>query len=120
MVLTRKDGSVLKIEPTQPKKFIVFAKRTGTAPTIEKKEEEEKPKVVKVELVTTELEKYKKQFYTYEELIAKKKPPGVDVTVLEKYLPDDDFEKRFEMTKEAFYALPNWKRITLRKKTQLY
>jgi len=117
-ILTRKDGSILKIDPTKPKKFIVFAKRAGTFP---RPDEHRAPvKEVKVELVKNELEKYNKQFFTYEELIAKKKPPGVDVTALEKYLPDDEFEKRFEMTKAAFYAIPHWKRTTLRKKLLLY
>jgi len=76
--------------------------------------------VKEVVSVQAELEKYTKKFYTFEELTAKKKPPGVEVTTLEKYLTDEDFLKIFEITKEAFYALPSWKRVTLRKKTLLY
>jgi len=73
-----------------------------------------------VVLVQAELERYTKKFYTFEELTARKKPPGVDVTALEKYLTDEEFLRIFETTKEAFNALPSWKRVTMRKNKQLY
>jgi len=124
VILTKKDGSILKIDPTQPKKFITFAKRAGGAIGELKKASalHNQPKVreVKVELVKNTLDKYNQEFYTIEELTAKKKPPGVDVTALEKYLTDEDFQKTFSTTKVAFYALPAWKRLTLRKNTKLY
>lgn len=95
-----------------------------------------KPKPT-VGLVQVELAKYNREFYSLEELTARKKPPGVDVTCLEvslcflnyflynangiqKYLVDEEFERVFGMNKEKFYAIPVWKRVTLRKDKDLY
>jgi len=67
-----------------------------------------------------ELAKYNREFYSYEEISARKKPPGVDVTCLEKYLVDEEFVRIFGMTKDKFYLIPVWKRVTLRKEKLLY
>ncbi|CAG9539227.1 unnamed protein product [Cercopithifilaria johnstoni] len=47
-------------------------------------------------------------------------PPGVDLNRLEQYLNDDDFQSIFRMDRTAFYALPHWKQIVLRKKHKLF
>ncbi|EJW77063.1 villin headpiece domain-containing protein [Wuchereria bancrofti] len=47
-------------------------------------------------------------------------PPGVDLNRLEQYLNDDDFQLLFRMERIAFYALPHWKQIVLRKKHKLF
>ncbi|VDN82760.1 unnamed protein product [Brugia pahangi] len=47
-------------------------------------------------------------------------PPGIDLNRLEQYLNDDDFQSLFRMERIAFYALPHWKQIVLRKKHKLF
>jgi len=74
----------------------------------------------KLDLVKTELEKYNRQAYTFAELTAKKKPPGIDVTSLEKYLSDEEFQQVLGLTRPEYTALPVWKRVTLKKNKKLY
>lgn len=59
-----------------------------------------------------------KDSYTYEELM--KKPKGVDVNNLEKYLPENEYEKVFGMSKAQFDALPAWKKSDLKKKKNMF
>uniref|UniRef100_A0A0R3QTH7 HP domain-containing protein n=1 Tax=Brugia timori TaxID=42155 RepID=A0A0R3QTH7_9BILA len=47
-------------------------------------------------------------------------PPGIDLNRLEQYLNDDDFQSLFRMERIAFYVLPHWKQIVLRKKHKLF
>jgi len=58
--------------------------------------------------------------YSFDELIQKPPPRGLDKTKLEKYLPDEEFEKRFEMNKDKFYEMPAWKQNNKRKEVGLY
>jgi len=74
----------------------------------------------KLVLVQHELEKYKRQIFTFEELTAKQKPPGVDSVHLEKYLSDEDFQRLFAMSRESYNSTPVWKRVTLKKSKGLY
>lgn len=46
-------------------------------------------------------------------------PPGVDATNKELFLSDSDFELVFGMTKSAFYMLPKWRQMTLKKDLNL-
>ncbi len=39
---------------------------------------------------------------------------------LEMYLSDEEFVRTFEMTKESFYALRQWKQRELKKKSGLF
>jgi hypothetical protein len=45
---------------------------------------------------------------------------GIDPTVKEKYLSDDDFLSLFGMSKDAFAAMPLWRRQQQKKKVGLF
>ncbi len=47
-------------------------------------------------------------------------PSGVDSTCKEKYLVDQDFSRLFGMTREAFNALPKWKRDNAKKAVGIF
>ena len=36
------------------------------------------------------------------------------------YLTDEDFEEIFKMPKDAFYSLPEWKRVNMKKQVNLF
>jgi len=117
--LLKSNSGVLNALHAKPPAWLVKRSAPAAAPKVEPTAQvvAKPPEEI---LVKNELEKYNKKFFTFEELTAKKKPLGVDVTVLEKYLTDEDFEKLFEMTKPAYYAIPSWKRVTLRKNKGLF
>ena len=70
--------------------------------------------------VKDELEKYSK-IYSYEELTQTNVLlDGVDPCTKERHLGDEEFEKYFNMTKEAFARLPRWKREHAKKKNKLF
>jgi len=69
--------------------------------------------------VKQSLAEYSKK-YTYEELKKRPLPTTVDPTLLENYLADAEFQKALNMTKDAFMALPAWKRTDAKKKAGLY
>uniref|UniRef100_A0A914RS67 HP domain-containing protein n=1 Tax=Parascaris equorum TaxID=6256 RepID=A0A914RS67_PAREQ len=66
-----------------------------------------------------ELLRNRTQYWPLEKVVARNLPSGVDLKRLEQYLDDKDFETVFEMDRQAFYSLPHWKQIELRKKHQL-
>jgi hypothetical protein len=47
-------------------------------------------------------------------------PEGVDQAHLEAYLSDEDFAKYLKMAKDAFYKLPNWHQLRLKKSIGLF
>ncbi len=47
-------------------------------------------------------------------------PAGVDPTRKEEYLTNTDFCELFGMEKESFRALPNWKRVLIKKQHKLF
>ncbi|VDM98642.1 unnamed protein product [Thelazia callipaeda] len=55
-----------------------------------------------------------------EQVINRDLPAGTDTNRLEQYLTEDDFQSVFRMERHAFYALPLWKQIELRKKNKLF
>lgn len=65
------------------------------------------------------LEQYSRT-YSYEDLVAKKYPKGLDETALEIYLSDDEFKELFKMTKSEFDKLPQWQKHNMKKKLKLY
>uniref|UniRef100_F1KTD5 Supervillin n=1 Tax=Ascaris suum TaxID=6253 RepID=F1KTD5_ASCSU len=67
-----------------------------------------------------ELLRSRTQYWPLEKVVARDLPSGVDLKRLEQYLNDKDFETVFEMDRQAFYSLPHWKQIELRKKHQLF
>ncbi|RWR94773.1 villin-2 [Cinnamomum micranthum f. kanehirae] len=60
--------------------------------------------------------------FSYEQVKAKSTDPapGIDYMKREAYLSDEEFECVLEMTKEAFYAQPKWKRDMQKKKLDLF
>eukprot|EP00727_Mastigamoeba_balamuthi_P006658 m51a1_g2612 putative villin headpiece domain containing protein (1566) ;mRNA; f:504052-510269 len=58
--------------------------------------------------------------YSYEDLVAKKYPKGIDETNLENYLEDSEFERVFRMKREAFSKLPLWQRQTYKRGVKLW
>ncbi|VDK62998.1 unnamed protein product [Onchocerca ochengi] len=67
-----------------------------------------------------ELLRLRTKTWPIEKVTARDLPPGVDLNRLEQYLNDDDFQSVFQMERTAFYALPQWKQIVLRKKHKLF
>ncbi|XP_063901077.1 advillin-like isoform X2 [Zophobas morio] len=49
-----------------------------------------------------------------------KLPPGVDPAKREDSLQDDEFEKAFKMSKEKYYALPQWKQLQIKRSSNLF
>ena len=47
-------------------------------------------------------------------------PGGVDTGSRELHFSDDEFFNLFEMTKDAFAALPGWRRQNIKKKLNLF
>ncbi|KAF5473270.1 hypothetical protein F2P56_009894 [Juglans regia] len=62
------------------------------------------------------------QTFTYDQLKAKSDNPatGIDLKRREAYLPDEEFQTIFGMTKEAFCKLPKWKQDMQKKKVDLF
>lgn len=65
------------------------------------------------------LEQYSRT-YSYEDLVAKRYPKGLDETALEIYLDDESFEKIFGKTKSEFDKLPQWQKQNMKKKAGLF
>lgn len=79
------------------------------------------------ELKQQTLSKFQKQYldpeeniFPYAELKGKNCPPGVDPTIKELYLSDEEFEKVFAINYDDFCAMSKHKRITLKKKVELF
>ncbi|GAA6069995.1 advillin, partial [Tachysurus ichikawai] len=51
---------------------------------------------------------------------AEELPEGVDPTQKERYLSDTDFVSAFQMSKDQFYALPQWKQLATKKENGLF
>jgi len=60
------------------------------------------------------------EYFTADQLRSKPLPGGVDPARREQWLPLDEFQTLFGMTKDSFNALPKWKRINLKKKNDLF
>ncbi|CAF0723901.1 unnamed protein product [Didymodactylos carnosus] len=61
--------------------------------------------------------------YPYEELkvmTKKRLPVDVDRDRLERHLSDNEFHTLFRMSRNAFYALPEWRRIEIKKRLKLF
>jgi len=48
------------------------------------------------------------------------KPDGIDVSKLESYLSDSDFEELLKMNREAFGKLQGWRQTELKKSAGLF
>ncbi|KAK0424181.1 hypothetical protein QR680_008532 [Steinernema hermaphroditum] len=60
------------------------------------------------------------QFWPLETLLKRDLPEGTDMKHLERYLCPEEFEKVFQMSKDAFGRLPQWKQIRMRKEANLF
>uniref|UniRef100_A0A6B2KY72 HP domain-containing protein n=1 Tax=Arcella intermedia TaxID=1963864 RepID=A0A6B2KY72_9EUKA len=79
--------------------------------------------------VKTALEEYKKAEtlrFSYKEVARTPNNPlpnggkGIDRANLERYLNDEDFQKLFKMSKEAWEKVPKWKKNNLKKEYLLF
>ncbi|KAM9443774.1 advillin [Clarias gariepinus] len=63
------------------------------------------------------------QVFPLEDLIKKSSeefPEGIDHAHREKHLSDEEFQSIFQMPKDQFNSLPNWKQLELKKKNGLF
>ncbi|XP_078621818.1 uncharacterized protein LOC144888044 isoform X4 [Branchiostoma floridae x Branchiostoma japonicum] len=74
----------------------------------------------KAVLVSDVLKRLTKSQYTFDELMERPLPEGVDPMRLEKYLEQADFERVLGMSREEFYLLPIWKQTNLKKDMGLF
>jgi len=58
--------------------------------------------------------------YTVAELRCRPLPDNVDAKQLEQYLNDVDFQSVFDMSKQAFAQLPQWKQARLRRDKNMF
>ena len=58
--------------------------------------------------------------FSLAELKEMKGADGIDPTVKEKYLSNSDFQELFDMGKDAFAAMPLWRRQQAKKKVGLF
>ncbi|KAN0029376.1 hypothetical protein ACTFIV_011267 [Dictyostelium citrinum] len=65
------------------------------------------------------LELYTKK-YTYDQLVKKQYPKGIDGSRLEEYLSDEEFLSIFKITLAQFKTLSLWKRESWKKELRLY
>ncbi|KAI8850399.1 hypothetical protein BC829DRAFT_389336 [Chytridium lagenaria] len=66
------------------------------------------------------LREYKRETFSVDILLGDKVPENVDVTKLELYLTEDDFEALFKMKKEEYLAIQPWKREKIRKEVGFF
>lgn len=69
--------------------------------------------------VSAALKEYTRR-YSYEELVNKRFPQGIDESALETYLEDAEFQSLFKMTREAFAKLPLWQRQNMKRDLKLW
>eukprot|EP01133_Synstelium_polycarpum_P007235 gene7235-8411_t len=65
------------------------------------------------------LELYTKK-YSYDDIVNKRYPKGIDGSRLEEYMSVEEFFKIFSMSLEEFQRLPLWRKQSLKKELQLY
>lgn len=58
--------------------------------------------------------------YSYKDLSTRNIPSTVDQGLLENYMEDKEFADVFKMSRDAFAALPKWKREGLKKAAKLF
>ncbi|EGG25050.1 villin [Cavenderia fasciculata] len=58
--------------------------------------------------------------YTYDELINRQFPKGIDTSRLEDYMEEDEFIRIFQMSPDTFKKLPLWIKQSKKKELQLY
>jgi len=63
---------------------------------------------------------FRRTTYTYSLLTSDRIPEHLDRKKLENYLSDKEFEQIFDMTREHYNTLPEWKKLILRKDKRLY
>ena len=66
------------------------------------------------------METFKKTSYSFAQLTSDKVPEHLDRTKLETYLSDEEFEQVFDMPRDQYNLLPEWKKMILRKEKGMY
>jgi len=69
--------------------------------------------------VEEQLKKYSAT-YSYEVLLERPLPEGVDPSQLENHLKPEEFNKVFGMSKEEFFKIPKWKQTEKKRQKKLY
>ncbi|KAL5963463.1 Villin-5 [Taenia solium] len=72
--------------------------------------------------MSTKLEGSPAKEIPYKDLVASlgRPPKGIDRTKLEMYLSNLEFEEVFQLSRVAFYRLPEWKRNDLKRRVDLF
>jgi hypothetical protein len=81
------------------------------------------PEIKNPEVITTveeQLENLQTKVYPYSVLMSGKLPEGVDSTVLEIYLSDEEFIKVFKMNREQWAKTPSWQKVNKKKEVNLF
>nr|CDS21596.1 supervillin [Echinococcus granulosus] len=73
-----------------------------------------------VDYVEELLNRLENMKFSLKELQQCPRPPDLDVTRLEIYLTDEDFENAFHMSRGAFAELPEWKKRNLKRSINLF
>ncbi|GAB6018907.1 hypothetical protein CHUAL_000560 [Chamberlinius hualienensis] len=71
-------------------------------------------------LVVDVLAQLKRTRYPLSELKERPLPEGVDPSIIETYLSDEEFEEVLKTNRESFYALPSWKQFNIKKSAGLF
>lgn len=58
--------------------------------------------------------------YTYDELVNKQYPKGLDTSKLEMFMVDNEFMRVFGVTKDEFAKFPVWKQQGLKRERGLF
>ena len=86
--------------------------KSGLAPEVQTYDGETVP-------AATVLEEYTRK-YSYDDIINKRYPSGIDESRLETYLEDAEFEKLFGKKMAEFEKLPVWQKQDIKKKLKLF
>lgn len=58
--------------------------------------------------------------YTYDELLKKEYPKGIDTSKLESYLNDEEFVTVIGHSRDDFYKLPLWHQQKIKREMKLF
>jgi Leucine-rich repeat (LRR) protein len=78
------------------------------------------PPVLKPLKLVSDLMDQLEKTYSYQDLLEKKYPKGLDGSKLESYMTDKEFEEVFAVTKQEFEVYPLWKKEGLKKDLGLF
>lgn len=56
----------------------------------------------------------------YDELLKLRLEDGIDPTVREQYLTEEEFDKVFGMSRDKFNNMPKWRQVDAKKRVKLF